>query len=243
VSGKFEFHIETKGLTDLQQKFYRMPGKVNSEYFKYAKFNAAPSVKIKVKREITRSGIGIDTGNLQGSWQVKPYGSTGAGAGSTGSSGGARVISNEDHAEYLTTGAAPHVIPKGGRMPRGKFMAFKPETSKYNIPKVGDVEVPDASRKDVPYGELAIGDNPPKDFRTLPLPRQENLLSDLKANISKFYRDGFFFAKTVNHPGVDDYDYVDKAVTSFVATEWKAERGRPMHKALLKAGFTPETGG
>jgi hypothetical protein len=163
-----------------------------------------------------------------------------AGAGSTGSFFRARVSSFEDHAEYLTTGVPPHPIPKSGKMPPGKFMVFNIKDSKFTPPKLGDVEVEDATRTDIPYGTASYGD-PPKDLRMQPLDVQEKVLKNVKREVAQYYRNGFIFAKQVEHPGVRPYDYVDRAVTRFIALDWKKSRSYPLHQGLLKAGFTPST--
>jgi len=241
VARDFDIDVETRGLADLYLKFERMPGRVNKEYFEYARQSAAPSLRTKVKQEIWYSGIRPDSGELRSSWYIKPFGSMATGTGATGSSGGAKVYSLAEHAEYLTTGVPPHSIPKSGKMPPGKFMVFDIKESKFAVTTIGDAEAEDATRTDIPYGTASYGD-PPKDLRMQPLDVQEAVIRNAKRKVAQFYRDGFIFAKQVDHPGVIPYDYVDRAVAKFIALDWKKSRAHPLRRALLESGFTPSTG-
>jgi len=232
VARDFDIDVETRGLADLYLKFERMPGRVNKEYFEYARQSAAPSLRTKVKQEIWYSGIRPDSGELRSSWYIKPFGSMATGTGATGSSGGAKVYSLAEHAEYLTTGVPPHSIPKSGKMPPGKFMVFDIKESNFPVPTIGDAKADNATREDIPDQE----------FIELPVDKQEAVVRGAKRKVANFYRNGFIFAKQVDHPGVIPYDYVDRAVAKFIALDWKKSRAHPLRRALLESGFTPSTG-
>jgi len=239
VARDFDIDIETRGLTDLSLKFKRLRPRVNKEYFEYAR-ESASALEVKVKQQIWYSGIRPDEGDLLNSWQITTSGAMVVGAGATGSSFKATVKSYEDHAEYLTTGVPPHSIPKSGKMPPGKFMWFNIKDSNFPVPTIGEAKADDATRKDIPYGFASTGD-PPVDFTEEPVDRQKAIVRNAKRKMANFYRDGFIFAKQVNHPGVRPYDYVDQAVSRFVALDWKKSRSYPLQRGLLKAGFTPST--
>jgi len=238
VARDFDIDIETRGLADLIVKFKRLRPMVNKEYFEYAIESGAPTLKTRVKQQIWYSGIRPDEGDLLNSWETTSSGAMVVGIGATGSSFKATVRSFEDHAEYLTTGVPPHSIPKSGKMPPGKFMWFNIKDSNFPVPTIGEAKADDATRKDIPYGFASTGD-PPVDFTEEPVDRQKAIVRNAKRKMANFYRDGFIFAKQVNHPGVRPYDYVDQAVSRFVSLDWKKSRPYPLQRGLLKAGFTP----
>jgi len=204
----FKIDVETRGFKELGPKFGALKPNVEDAMLNYVERRASALIP-QIRREIVRSGIGRRSGELDASW----FKTNELDEPTKPSNEGVSVRSRAKHAGFLEEGTAgPYTITTP------KYWLKWPET---NAGRQILFQPPSSGAQRLGPREAVVGDY--GEFGLL-----------WKNEDGKRY----FFAKSVQHPGIKPYSYMDDALKSWIPY-LRSNLRQPLREGIVRSGFAP----